>query len=236
MKDHTVNKVRGIPDFSYIPFDRAYRLAENLTRVDGSATMREFCELIGRKKTGWLGLEVKSMRVWGLISGYGKMNLTEKFHKISSSRGPDEKLKIKRRAFISIPLFKKIFEEYSSSGLPKKSELSKFLESEYKINPIYSPSVAKTIIDSIQKYFKEYGKNYIKPNESTSLRKEFETSLDDFTVKKNSINIKITSPIGNFNLEAANKDEFEKILKIINTLWDERKAYAKKGEERLMKR
>ena len=226
MKKHTVNALRGIPDFSYIPFDKAYRLAQNLVKLGGSATMPEFCELIGRKKTGWLGLEVKSMRVWGLVSGKGTMSITNKFSKISSSRDPNEKLAIKKGSFLNIPLFKKIFEKYSNVGLPKKPELSKFLESEYKINPIYSPSVAKTIIDSIQKYFKEYGKNYIKQNESTSLRKEVETSLDDFATKKSSINIKITSPIGNFNLEATNKEGFEKILKVINTLWDEEKDNA----------
>ncbi len=221
MKSHTVNAVRGIPDFSYISFDKAYKLAENLVKVDGSATMKEFCELIGRKKTGWLGLEVKSMRVWGLISGKGKMNLTEKFYKISSSKDPHEKLMIKREAFMNISLFKQIFEKYFNTRLPKKPELSIFLESEYNINPTYSSYVAKIILDSIQMYFREYGKNYVKSNEN-SLKKETETSLNNFFGKKNSIHIKIESPIGNFNLEATNKEEFGKILKIINALWDEK--------------
>jgi len=162
------------------------------------------------------------MRVWGLISGKGKMHLSKRFYKISSSKDPDEKLKIKRKAFMNIPLFKQILQKYPNLKLLEKLELSKILESEYNINPTYSSSVAKTIIDSIQKYFREYEKNYLSPQNENISKKEMETSLNDFTEKKNLINIKITSPIGNFNLEAANKEEFEKILKIINTLWNEK--------------
>lgn len=226
--DHTINKVKGIPEFAYIPFDEAYKFAENLTRINKPIPKKEFYGLIGRKKTGWLGLEVKSIGVWDLVSGK-KMNLTERFHKISSSRDPEEKLRLKKEAFLNIPLFKIIFEKYFHTGLPKKSELSRFLESEYKINPTYSPAVVKTIIDSIEKYFKEYGKSYVK--DENILKRETEKSLNDFSEKKNLINIKITSPIGNFNLEAASKKEFEKIMKIINTLWDERSDTDENQEE-----
>lgn len=226
MKDsHKVNKLRGIPDFSYISFDRAYKLAENLLKKGGSATIKEFYDLIGRKKTGWLGLEIKSMKVWGLVVSEKKMmKLTDRFYKISSSNESEKKLMIKREAFLNIPLFKRIFEKYSNKGLPKKSELSEFLESEYNVNATYSPSVANAIIDSIQKYFREYGSNYIKFQHENTIKKEVETNLNDFTGRKDSINIKVTSPIGNLNLEASNREEFEKILKIINTLWDKKDA------------
>ena len=230
MKDHTVNKIRGILDFAYIPFDRAHKLVEPLTKLDGSATTKEFYGLIGRKKTGWIGLEIKSARVWGLVSPKG-MALTETFYKISSSNDPNEKLALKRDSFLEIPLFKKIFEKYSDIGLPKKEELIRFLESEYNINPTYAPSVAKTIIDSIQKYFREYGKKYFETKNEVAEKKEIETNLNDFLKKKNSINIKITSPIGNFNLEAASKEDFEKIMKIINTLWDKRSDTDENQEE-----
>jgi len=213
-KDHTVNKVRGIPDFAYIPFDRAYRLVEPLTKMGGSANTKEFYELICRKKTGWLGLEIKSARVWGLIENK-KMILTGKFHKLSSSNDPNEKLEIKRESFLNIPLFKKIFEKYSDTGLPKKEELIRFLESEYNINPTYAPSVVKTLFDSMQKYFREYGKKYLPSKSEIVPKKEIETNLNDFTKKKGSISIKVISPIGNFNLEASSKEEFNKIVKII---------------------
>jgi len=233
MKDHKVNASRGIPNFAYIPFGEAYKLARILEKLGGSGTIREFCELIGRKKTGWLGLQVKSIRAWGLISGKGKMDLTKRFYEISLSRDPKEKLMLKREAFKEIPLFKQIFEKYFNIGLPKKSELLTLLKEEYKINPLYAPSVSKTIIDSIQKYFKEYGKNYLDPLKDYT-KKEIEPDLRKFFVKNNSINMKITSPIGNFDLEAANKEEFEKIIKIISILWDEERDLSenqKKGQE-----
>jgi hypothetical protein len=161
------------------------------------------------------------MKIWGLvISEKRSLRLSDRFNKIFSSKDPNEKLIIKREAFLNIPLFKKVFDEYLNKGLPKKLELMNYLENEYKINPTYSSSVSGTIIDSIQKYFKEYGNNSLKTQEEVIGRKEIETHLLDFAPKNNSINIKITSPIGNFNLEATNKEELEKILKIINTLWE----------------
>jgi hypothetical protein len=230
IKDHTVNKVRGIPDFAYISFEKAYKLVEPLTKKGGSATIQEFYELIKRKKTGWLGLEIKSARVWGLISEKG-MSLTEKFNRISSSKDPNEKIMIKKETFLNIPLFNKIFDKYSKTGLPNKLELSNFLELEYNISPHYSPSVSKTIIDFIHNYFRDYGKKYLSHQNEIISKKEVETNLDDFFEKKKSINIKITSPVGNFDLEATNKKEFEKILKIINTLWDERSDADENQEE-----
>ena len=223
MKDHTVNKVRGIPDFAYIPFDKAYRLAENLLKSGSYATLKEFYELIGRNKTGWLGLEIKSMKVWGLVvSEKRKMKLTKQFYKISSSTDPDEKLRIKRGAFLNIPLFREVFEKYKAKELPKKTGLSKFLEEEYGINPSYSPTVAKTFIDSIHRYFKEFGKEkQISENKPIQIRK-VEENLSNDLGKKNSVNIKINSPIGNFNLEATNKEEFEKVMRIISVLWDKK--------------
>ncbi len=229
-KKHIVNAAKGILNFSYIPFDRAYKLAENFVKKGGSLTRPELSELIGRNKTGWLGLEIKSMRVWGLISGKGKMSLTKRFHKISSSKDPNEKLKIKRKAFMSIPLFKQVFQKYSNSKLPEKLELSRILELEYRINPTYSSNVSETIIDSIQKYFRDYGNKYVSPTIEIAPKKEVE-DLGQFLKKKDSINIKITSPIGNFNLEATNKEEFEKIIKIINFLWDERSDTDENQEE-----
>lgn len=217
--DHTVNRVRGIPDFAYIPFDRAYKLVEPLTKIGGNATSKEFYELIGRNKTGWLGLEIKSARAWGLIEDK-KMILSKKFYELSSSSDPNYKLEIKKNSFLNIHLFKEIFEKYSDIGLPKKEELIRFLESKYKINPTYSPSVAKTLFDSVQKYFREYGKKYPSQNNEIIPKKEIETSLNDFAKKKDSISIKVISPIGNFSLEASNKKEFDKIVKIIEPLWD----------------
>ena len=148
------------------------------------------------------------------------MILTEKFYRIHSSRDSEEKLALKKESFLEISLFKKIYDKYVNDGLPRKQELISFLQSEYKINTTYSPSVATTIIDSIQKYFKEYGINHSK-NNSDDKKREIESDLKEFLVKKNTINIKINSPIGNFDLEATNKEEFEKVIKIINTIWHE---------------
>jgi hypothetical protein len=220
MKDHAINAFKGIPNFSYISFDRAYQLAENFLKIGGSGTMKDLCEMFGLKyKTGWLGLEIKSLRVWGLISGKGKMSLSERFYKIAESKDPNEKLLIKGIAFLEIPLFRIIFDRYSKIGLPSKKELCKILESEYKISQRYSSYISHAILDSISKYFKEYGKNVVNSLE-IKIGKERETNLDEFTQKKDFVNIKINSPLGNFNLEATNKDEFEKIIKIINALWD----------------
>lgn len=222
--NHTVNKARGIPDFAYVSFDRAYHLAETLLKIGGSGTMKDLCEIFGLKyKTGWLGLEIKSVRVWGLISGKGKMNLTERFYNITESIDPNEKLLIKRKAFLEIPLFKLIFDTYSKSGLPHKKELRKILESDYKISQRYSSYVANVIIESISKYFKEYGINLTKTEQSPYtliLKKEVETKLSDFDRKKSIMNIKITSTKGSFNLDVVNKDGIGIAQKLIKDLWE----------------
>lgn len=220
VKDHTVNKVRGIIDFAYIPFEKAYRLVEPLTKVDGSADVKKFYELINREKTGWLGLEIKSARVWGLIESK-KMILTKKFYKLSSSNDPNEKLEIKRKSFLNVPLFKKVFEKYSKFGLPRKNELIIFLESEDNINPTYSPSVAKTIIDSINKYFKEYGINPTKVGQGlfTATMKKEDESLP-FDRREGIMNIKVTSSKGTFNINVINKDGIEIAQKLIKDLWE----------------
>ena len=234
-------------EFPYISFDEAFKLAENMKKLGGVATIRELGSAIGRKKTGWFGLQVASMRRWGLVSGQGKMKLTDVFQRIASPRSPNDDLKAKQEAFMEIPLFKEIFEKYSKHGLPEEPYLSNVLQSDYLLKPRYAVLVSGIIREFISKYFSGYGTNQFEemssssdildPNEGVRGLKNI------LSVKKNiyPINIHIISPIGNFNLKASNKTDFgdlvqnklSKIWEAIDLLWreDEAKNYTDEKQE-----
>lgn len=158
------------------------------------------------------------------------MCLTERFYKLVNSEDPNELLLIKGNAFLEIPLFKIIFDRYSKTGLPPKTKLVETLEGDYKISSRYSSQVANSIIDSISKYFKRYGET-IPSQEGEAGMGGKVNNIKNLDKKIEIVNIRINSPIGNFNLEATNREEFEKVMKIISVLWDKKGDTDKNQEE-----
>lgn len=216
--DHTVNSNKGIPEFAYISFEDALNIAKTINQLKSPFTFRDISNLTGRKKTGWFGLQIASLKRWGLLTGRGEMKLTDGFRKVLYSKNSLEIINIKKEAFMNIGLFKEIFDKYYKKGLLDINQLTNVLESEYKINKTYAPLVAKVINFSISEYFQGY--NISKLNDNLIIKNKT-NEIDNIHIKNVSFSVNIISPVGKFIFEASNKSEAKELMKTkLTKIWD----------------
>lgn len=145
-----------ISEYPYISFDESLELADKIKAAGGRVDKKQMQEIL-KKKGGWLAIQVSSLRRWGLIEGRGESKLTELYKRIRTPEVEGDDSFAKQEAFLNIPLFKTIYEDYKEHGLPQEPYFTNKLKNKYGLSGRNPSLVASIIRDFISKYFPKYG-------------------------------------------------------------------------------
>lgn len=92
---------------------------------------------------------VAAMRAFGLVDGPdSRLELTPLAQSIVSSVSPDEEREGRRRAFLNVPLFRRIAEEFRGKSLPEEKFLTNHIHRNLAVDPSNSRGWAQAFIES----------------------------------------------------------------------------------------
>jgi len=155
---NTTEKNNSKNDWShpYINIDKALEMADKL-RAMGKVTTDKLAKELGDKNAGWFRLKFASAKKWGLIEGWGEVQVTQAYRDIKEEKKPNHALEIKRSLFLNIPIFKSIFDEYKLNGLPQEPYLTNAIKDKYGLSGRNPNLVANILREFINEYFPNYG-------------------------------------------------------------------------------
>ncbi|MCH8945822.1 MAG: hypothetical protein IIA85_02775 [Nanoarchaeota archaeon] len=198
---------RGKLSFPHISLDEAIIVAKKVHELGGFATIPLLGDALN-KKGGWLAGYISSAKRYGLIEGYGQLNLTELAKRIISPTYEGEELAAKKEAFLMVELFSKIYYRFKGK-YPDENLFINILIRNYGIKN------RKEAIKLINIIRKETENLLQSSNGEIETEEPNEKNLDmgkpdGFSEK---ISIIIKAPNVNYPFYAKNKEEFEDIVK-----------------------
>lgn len=161
VQETTISKSSGKPersrirnvgrrDYPIISFDEATKIAEAVKKCGGRATPQLIGETLGESGTsGWFTVKIKSTKNWGLIDGHGELSLTDLAKKVFYPITPSDPENAKIEAFMSVDLFKRMFERFRESGFPEGSILKNVIFTENKMSEDDASKVASIILETV---------------------------------------------------------------------------------------
>jgi len=230
-------------DYPYVSLDEAIKVIEAINNLGGYASKQEIGESL-KKKGGWLGGLIVSTKRYGLIEGHGKFNLSEISKKILSPTYEGEEEDAKREAFLGVKLFSEIYERFGGN-YPEDDLFCNILSRNYGIKDRSSAIRIVKIIKGAASFLNgietplEEGPNQELPNKQFA-NPQTNPNMDPRISPSGKIfSIAISAPLGNFILEADNKNEFikiknEKLKKVLDTieaLWPDDKKTTTKNKK-----
>jgi len=215
------DKDKGYP---YISLDEAIGVAKKIGELGGFATKADLQEAI-KRKGGWLGMTIVSLKRYGLIEGHGKLNLTEQAKKIISPTFAGEEVEAKKQAFLGVQLFKEIYSRFKGV-YPIDNLFVNLLIRNYNIKNKKEAIKTMNII-------KENTKVVLGINTEEDISEEKQVGVDIGIMKKplvshtgeyppkkdGKVSIYIHSPMGENNFKANDKVELKALKNKIEKLF-----------------
>ena len=155
MKSSTEKK-EGEWEIPYIKLEEAMQMADKVKEM-GKATSDKLAQAMGEKNVGWFRLKVASVKRWGLIEGWGEMQVTQAYKDIKQEKKPNHALEVKHNLFLGIPLFKSIFDEYKDNGLPQEPYLTNAIADKFGLTGRNPNLVSNIVREFINEHFPNYG-------------------------------------------------------------------------------
>ncbi|GEM_PF-3833379 len=205
------NSDTGMDICPQIPFRDALELCKKIKDMGGRVQPSTLAKTMNKKYGGWFGIQMASLRRWGLVEGRGEMQLTPLYKRIIAPNYEGDDLKAKQEAFLSVPLFKNIYDKYREHGLPKDEYFSNALANEYNLNDRNRSIVSNIVRTFIAENFPRYGEQSIKEDtvvQSQISEKKPEGNADPFIPTPNlegfEVELRIT---GKYPLKLIIEDE-----------------------------
>lgn len=134
-------------DFPVTQLEDAIEVAKRVKEFGEYATMSDMQGALDIKG-GALARKISSTKRWGLIEGKGQMKLTALAKMIFYPTETDQPEKAKVKAFLSVKLFKTIYERFRNAGqLPSDNLLKNTLITQYRLDE----SEAATVVNIVKK-------------------------------------------------------------------------------------
>jgi len=140
----------------YISLKESMDMADKIKDI-GKATPDQLAKALGVSNAGWFRLKVASVKRWGLAEGHGELQVTQAYKDIKQEKKPNQALEVKRNLFFSIPMFKQIYEEYMTIGLPQEPYLTNAIADKFRLTGRNPNLVSNIIREFINEYFPKYG-------------------------------------------------------------------------------
>jgi hypothetical protein len=118
--------------YPLIKLDRAIDAAKVVSKCRFGATKSDL-EIGLKVKGGALSSIIAYTKRWGIITGRGKLTLTDLGKQIIYPSNPEEALSAKKGAFLNVPMFKEVHEKYKNQEYPEDDLFKNMLIREYNI-------------------------------------------------------------------------------------------------------
>lgn len=150
---HIKQPIRGKEkDYPTVKFEECIKVANIVKELGGYATTENIGKAL-KIKGGGLARKIASTKRWGLLTGIGELRLTDLAKEIfyPIKEGQQEKAKIK--AFMSVELFKSVYERFKDEEkLPSGDLLKNLLVTDYELKERDAITVSNIIKKSVSTF------------------------------------------------------------------------------------
>lgn len=147
-------KPRSDVAFPYYSLDKSIEVPKLIhERAGGRCGRGQLAGLLGYSgvKNGGFLTRMSAAKMFGLIEENGEaITLTDRAKKILSPVRPSDAEQAKLDAFLSVELFRKVFEDFDGHTLPAADGLSNLFLTQYKIVPNQVAPALRNLMDSAE--------------------------------------------------------------------------------------
>lgn len=138
----------------YYTLDQSVEVAKVIhEKAGGSCDRAQLATLLGYNgvKNGAFLTRVTAAKIFGLISQHDdQLKVTEAAHKILHPVTPGQGERAKVDAFLTVPLFRKVFDEFNGINLPDEIGLKNLLLTQYEIVEERTGPSVRVMLDSAE--------------------------------------------------------------------------------------
>jgi len=166
-------------------------------------------------KGGAFARKLSSIRRWGLVSGSGTLTVTDLGKNILHPISDEELAQSRKEAFLGVPLFAELYDRFNIN-IPDDKVFIAILVREHDIKE----KDAKTILGIYKNSIKEFLS--LAPEKKEEKSRDMSQNQSPFNpnIKISSkLSVYISSPMGNNNFNANNKEELELLKKKLEKLF-----------------
>lgn len=147
-------KVKSEIAFPYFALDKSIEVARVIhDRAGGRCDRAQLASLLnysGVKNGGFL-TRVSAAKMFGLIDEIGDaIILTERAKKILAPVRPADAEHAKLDAFMSVELYRRVYEDFENNTLPAAVGLKNLFQNEYKVVPLQVDAALRNLMDSAE--------------------------------------------------------------------------------------
>jgi hypothetical protein len=122
--------------YPYFNLDTSVKVATVIYERGGNCTIDQLASLLGYSavRNGTFLTRLSSAKLFCLVESQGdKISLTERGYAVAAPVMPGDAANAKMRAFLAVPLFGQIYEEFKGCALPPEMGMRNLLENKFKI-------------------------------------------------------------------------------------------------------
>ena len=200
----------------------AEEVARAVNGAGGKINSKAISASLGNIKGGALARKIAAAKRWGLIKGAGMLEITQLGKKIIHHVSEEELSQSRKEAFLGVPLFSNLYQRFGANP-PVDSAFIAILVREHEL----SERDAKTMLTIYKEAIKFYlganteGTNDPIPNRTQPIPQQVKPVKKDNGI----VSIYLSSPMGENNLKADNKEELKamktKLEKLFSLIEDE---------------
>lgn len=123
-------------------------LAKHISELGGSAKVPTVAEKMGSSVSGAFAALISSAGKFSLVShSSGTLSTTPLYREYRLAYSEDDAIKVLQKAFLSVPLFQKVYSKFLGQKLPLDI-LNKLLVREYQVDEVMASRVATYLVDA----------------------------------------------------------------------------------------
>jgi len=147
----TDSKRQRSPRAPVIDLEAALALAAKIYRTEGgAATPEAFAGLSGNSaRSSRISLRISALRSYGLVEAQaGQLVLTPLAKSILTASSPEEEKNGKLRAFLNVPIFRRMAEDFRGKALSDQAMIANHIHRQFRISQRNAPGWARAFLRS----------------------------------------------------------------------------------------
>ncbi|MCY3782620.1 MAG: hypothetical protein OXG79_02420 [Chloroflexi bacterium] len=140
--------------FPAFDLDSSIRVAEAIRNEGGGRTNRDHLAsflLYKSSKSGTFNMRLAAARLFGVIEGRGNdLSTTPLGERVVAPTYPQDAKAARVEAFLNIPIFRKVYEQFKGMQLPPDSGMQNHLRNEHGIPDAQTQKVLRILMDSAE--------------------------------------------------------------------------------------
>jgi len=220
-------------DYPTASFRKSLELAGAVSELGGSSSIEMCAEKLNKKVSGGFHEVIHSAVKYGFLTHKkGEVSVTPFYKDIKLAYSPEDETKLLQKAFLSIPLFQKVYDRFKGQKLPV-SIFEKLLIKEFNVNERIASRVMAYFLDGAKKVSLLTADNmvassvevYSKPTDADSETQFGKVESEATSSEKqtpilplDSYSVKISGPGINSTIAITEQDDLEIVNIMLNKI------------------